>query len=912
MSTIREKAEEILNEKNIKILPENIKAGVTVFNVAGTLQGLVGEEVAVTPTTEQQVITPSEGKTGITEVTVAPVDNTIDANIVAENIKKDVTILGVTGALEEGSGGGSVEGVRQFASIDEMQSSTGNEEGDLAVVYSISQAGITSTTQFQVCICPAVVVLPTAFTGELNFSMRAVDGGYFDGWGYFTPDYFDLSGYSDSGEIRISYNSTDGITYTRSSDTPEIVNFGMLVQYRGTWDDTISHFMLVESKYFGGLFNNISVADMTQVYFPLKESLMGTWDTDVNSTYVDNDKLFTLLDKFCAEQAINSTQNISIYQDVNDVVKLIVWETLDYTSVANYCDQLGDTTGTVGTYLGIGYRFQQNDNAEAAAVTIPIYSLDLENQTYTSVGSSGTTLIHYSYLGWNNRLYKLNNLNEKTCALKVILEFTDNVAHTTGELTLLSETDGASKYSVYNRHYLNWEPAPTQLNASAKDLLPSKTAYSSDGVIEGTEETYQNLDANMVMKHILGINDVDTETKKYYVSYLDDLIGTNTFSNVMGLDIDLDCPSDSIETIVALGETSSTTAPFTTNVSYPRSLQVGNDIYLLANSTNTFAHVRIDGENLSVLNNRTVSSVATTSYTYNMALYNGYLYAMYGRYSSSTYYLSVIKIDIDGSGTGTTYGTSTSSTYALKTSVGLIPEQNTAYFINTSGALYQWTFTGSTYTRILSGETFNSGTTIGQDCADYLFVPSTTKIHLINKATLEITSIAVNWYDTSKTYARILEDANYMYCMYAGSVYKISKSDLTLVATGRYSDNKLAGAGSSYGVVKTINGKIMFPSYAGWTTSTGVNRCGYLTVLDTETLKVYNTNSYGYGCAMYNILDNGKLKRWHIDGLASSSESISTYNHTIASLCDFLNGDIPAMVIKGYIYIKLKDNELLV
>jgi hypothetical protein len=59
-----------------------------------------GEEISITPSTESQVITPSTGKNAITKATVAAVTAAIDANIIAENIKKDVTILGVTGTYE--------------------------------------------------------------------------------------------------------------------------------------------------------------------------------------------------------------------------------------------------------------------------------------------------------------------------------------------------------------------------------------------------------------------------------------------------------------------------------------------------------------------------------------------------------------------------------------------------------------------------------------------------------------------------------------------------------------------------------------------------------------------------------------------------------------------------------------------
>lgn len=59
-----------------------------------------------TPSTSQQVISPDNGYDGLSQVTLEAVSAAIDANIVAGNIKKNVSILGVEGTYE-GSGGGS-------------------------------------------------------------------------------------------------------------------------------------------------------------------------------------------------------------------------------------------------------------------------------------------------------------------------------------------------------------------------------------------------------------------------------------------------------------------------------------------------------------------------------------------------------------------------------------------------------------------------------------------------------------------------------------------------------------------------------------------------------------------------------------------------------------------------------------
>ena len=69
-------------------------------DVAGTGNNNNQANKDVTPTTSKQTITPDTGYTGLDKVTVAAVTAAIDSNITAENIKKDVVILGVTGSYE--------------------------------------------------------------------------------------------------------------------------------------------------------------------------------------------------------------------------------------------------------------------------------------------------------------------------------------------------------------------------------------------------------------------------------------------------------------------------------------------------------------------------------------------------------------------------------------------------------------------------------------------------------------------------------------------------------------------------------------------------------------------------------------------------------------------------------------------
>ena len=83
------------------IRPDNIKAGVTILGVSGSIDPFVGQAKTVNPTTSEQVVEPDDGYTGLSSVTVGAVTSAIDSDIQATNIKSGVTILGVAGSVTE-------------------------------------------------------------------------------------------------------------------------------------------------------------------------------------------------------------------------------------------------------------------------------------------------------------------------------------------------------------------------------------------------------------------------------------------------------------------------------------------------------------------------------------------------------------------------------------------------------------------------------------------------------------------------------------------------------------------------------------------------------------------------------------------------------------------------------------------
>ena len=87
-------------DSNIKA--GNIRSGVKILGVTGTIEAVNGGQITIEPAVTEQFITPPEGKNAITEVVVKPVTSTIDDKIIASNIKEGINILGVEGTFNGG------------------------------------------------------------------------------------------------------------------------------------------------------------------------------------------------------------------------------------------------------------------------------------------------------------------------------------------------------------------------------------------------------------------------------------------------------------------------------------------------------------------------------------------------------------------------------------------------------------------------------------------------------------------------------------------------------------------------------------------------------------------------------------------------------------------------------------------
>ena len=170
-------------------------------------------------------------------------------NIKLEDIKTQIQNLP--------EAGGTVEGIKQFSTIEEMQSDTTSKEGDLAVVYRSEIQNATVNSKFRVATFPETVVLDTAMTDYVDVSYGAVDTSVtFSCWGNLDSSRFSMDCSIGSGYMTIYYTSSDGITYTRTDTNGNPVDFGTEIYYTSpsSWNDAIGKFIQVSGGTFEGLY----------------------------------------------------------------------------------------------------------------------------------------------------------------------------------------------------------------------------------------------------------------------------------------------------------------------------------------------------------------------------------------------------------------------------------------------------------------------------------------------------------------------------------------------------------------------------------------------------------------------------------------------------------------------------------
>ena len=488
---------------------EDVLLGKTYVGAEGkTLNGTMPNNGALnyTPSTSQQTIPAGYTSGG----TISAVTSAIDNNIQANNIKKDVEILGVTGTYE-GSGGGSGD-VKLFDTVEHMQQDADAQEGDLAVVYGNEVQPVTEESKFDSCIFPNVVVLDEAVTSTTYGSFGTVDMsmGYFDGFVTLSPTAYTIEGYSDTGAINIQYTSSDGITYTRTDGGNDLVEFGVVIQWQpayGQFKSDYGKFMLITSNYFSGFYKYTHYEDEDCIkLIPISgvsyDSSTNTYMYDTSTEPIDKEisisAVYKVRNKLVADGILTSSTNyFTVFLNSNLDVCVLISKGSSYS---NNVIALDNNLNPVGM-MSLSYP------TDTTASTSSVYKLDLENLTYTLLAdniiekqvtagtSSGGVWYYRSYTDIAS--FCVSVYSSSYTVQDTFRVINNNVA------TGVRPSDVPTDLNVERTEYVLVD---CQLDATA-DYVYGKTFYGKNGVEMGNIQNNKNLDMTTLRNRIITVYD---------------------------------------------------------------------------------------------------------------------------------------------------------------------------------------------------------------------------------------------------------------------------------------------------------------------------------------------------------------------------------------------------------------------
>ena len=284
------------------IIAGNIKSGVNILGVSGNVIELAGETKTVTPSTTAQTITPSSGKNGLTTVTVSGVTSSIDANITAGNIKKDVSILGVTGSYE-GSGSSTLT-TKTITANGTYAASSDNADGYSSVTVNVSGGSFTGINRE---VVNGVYRAPiTSFTFSLpsnatDVGERAMYYAFNGCTGLTSVDLSSLTTVNGGSVMTSAFNGCTGLTSVDLSSLTTISgNSVMSSAFSGCTGLTSVLFTNLETigtntssanyGHFSNCFNNCN--NLTSITFPKLEKIYCTGGTTTSyGTFAGNNKV---------------------------------------------------------------------------------------------------------------------------------------------------------------------------------------------------------------------------------------------------------------------------------------------------------------------------------------------------------------------------------------------------------------------------------------------------------------------------------------------------------------------------------------------------------------------------------------------------------------------------------------------
>ena len=370
--------------------------------------------------------------------------------------------------------------VKLFNSIAEMQADSSAQEGDKAIVYRKELKSITQDSEFSSCIFPNVVVLDEELDDDVDARFGSTSEDWFDGDVSISSSSFNFNGYGDSGQIRVEYESKDGITYTRTDGGEELQEFGTTIQWSDDGEEdfnsVIGNFMKISGNYFEGLFEYGE--SKTQLYNSIQNFIVDVTQKTITPTQTEVLLLPTL--DIIAKRLYDLGSS-----DPDYVERLLVVK----KNGIYYGYNIGsESLCFKGQSLLAGLNSQVRERKR--------YILNLDKASYSSDGTylinipiteDGSTH-YYGEIEYDEIVALFVNKSSKPSSVSLCVVDDNNVGYRTNiqDFILFQTATG-------------WHYADTQLSLiTSGELYPNIVGYGNLGVSTGDGTIYNRLDYNKI------------------------------------------------------------------------------------------------------------------------------------------------------------------------------------------------------------------------------------------------------------------------------------------------------------------------------------------------------------------------------------------------------------------------------
>ena len=510
MSQLQDNLNEILRQKNAYLLPNNVRQGITVLGVEGNLAPDKPDQTkTVTPTTSEQVITADTGYE-LGSVTVNAVTSAIDPDIVTNNIKLGVNILGVDGNLN----------LKFYNSVAAMQSDTTQPNGMYGLVYMSEPQPLQETSIFNKLYFPKTVT--SDFLARADIQGYSVSGeGYIQGM--VEGDYgfadFDLDKTIEEPTDRayIIYRRGADNIWTRDDEESGTISYTFngyvaLVNYTRfarEWEDVLGQFMQVEGASLTNLYDYSNRVDFDYVDKITSWSYANSTFTTTNEqTYLPD--LRSIAKKLWENNPIDDLEAINIIKKDNNYYAIHHYsgwyigyayrtDTSKFIAIAKQANS--DTTQTANLYK---FNINTGEILETTQINLT-YACQVDNVYLHGLDLTGYELIGCFAGDETNR--KCRIFSDATTSVETI------------DLTI--------NYVAF----LGWHRSLTQFTATDRSqLLPGVTALGQYGPVTGDGSIYDNIALTDILN-----NDLTSYTGLIGGNNLNGRHIDNTTSNVSNL-----------------------------------------------------------------------------------------------------------------------------------------------------------------------------------------------------------------------------------------------------------------------------------------------------------------------------------------------------------------------------------------